>query len=112
MGKRSPHRPKGGRSHRGNYKSVTMRVPLPLQDEVERLIDDWHRENNKAFSLPIEGHWYEVLGVDPYASSEEVRAAFVWLSGKAHPDRNHRQDAAKRFIAIHAAYQTYKNGLS
>lgn len=112
MVKRSQHRPKGGRSHRGNYKTVTMRVPLPLREEVERLIDDWHRENNQAFSLPLQGHWSEVLGVDIHASADEVRTAYLKLSGRFHPDKNHRRDANERFIAIHTAYKTYSQGLS
>ena len=41
------------------------------------------------------GH-YEVLGVDPSASMQEIRAAYVDLARRNHPDRHAGDDAARR----------------
>lgn len=49
---------------------------------------------------------YAVLGVDPHASPEEIRAAFRRLAAQHHPDRNPDDaDAAERFKEINLAHQ-------
>lgn len=49
--------------------------------------------------------YYEVLGVSPTASEEEIRRAFRRLAMEWHPDRNPDPRAAERFKEIHEAYQ-------
>jgi DnaJ-domain-containing protein 1 len=100
--------PKGGKGKRANYKTLVMRVPLPLQAEVKRLIEEFHRENEKYLALPLVGHWYEVLGVAPTASEEEVRGAWRMLSKLYHPDTNLKTDADLRIKAINRAYEEFK----
>ena len=38
------NRPKGGRGHRVPYASRTIRVPDPIRDRVEQLIQDFYNE--------------------------------------------------------------------
>lgn len=48
--------------------------------------------------------YYEVLGLDRGASSEEVRRAYRNLAKKYHPDVNKDQDAEPKFKEINEAY--------
>ncbi len=53
---------------------------------------------------------YQVLGVSPNASDEEVKQAYRRLAKKYHPDRNPGDaEAAKKMQAINAAYEQIKN---
>lgn len=52
---------------------------------------------------------YEVLGVEPTASMDEIKKAYRSLSRKYHPDANidnpNREEAEEKFKEIQAAYQ-------
>ena len=49
---------------------------------------------------------YEVLGLTPQATDEEVKSAFRKLASRHHPDKNPGDAAApERFKEINAAYQ-------
>lgn len=60
---------------------------------------------------------YEVLGVDPSASSEEIRRAYHMLALKHHPDRvgtkssEHKADSEEKreFTEVVAAYDTLRD---
>ena len=48
---------------------------------------------------------YDILGVTPTASADEIRSAYRRLAKKAHPDVNPgKKDAAEEFAAISSAY--------
>lgn len=47
---------------------------------------------------------HEILGLPPHASKTEVKKAYKELAKKYHPDVNHEQGAAQRFIEIQGAY--------
>ena len=49
--------------------------------------------------------YYEVLGVQRNASSEDIKKAFRKLALENHPDRNKNADAADKFKEINEAYQ-------
>lgn len=48
---------------------------------------------------------YQILGVDPTASFEQIKARYRELSVKWHPDRNSSPDAGKIFAEIANAYK-------
>lgn len=53
---------------------------------------------------------YDVLGVSPNASEEEIKQAYRKLAFKYHPDRNAGdQDAEKKFKEIQNAYDKIQN---
>lgn len=54
---------------------------------------------------------YEILGVSPNATDEEVTKAYRALAKKYHPDLNPGDEhAAKKMAEINAAYEQIKNG--
>lgn len=58
----------------------------------------------------IERDYYEILGVQPNASREEVKKAYHALAKKYHPDANKNNPSAKRkFQEIREAYETLQD---
>jgi hypothetical protein len=59
--------------------------------------------------------WYDVLGVSPVASADEVRDAYLALVKAWHPDRfatvpEHAAEAEERVKMINAAYDEARSG--
>ena len=80
--------------------SQTPITPLHLADSVVFM-------SQPALSL------YEVLGVDPHASQDDIRLAYRRRVLAVHPDKNPGDaQAGVRFIAINSAYQTLKDSRS
>ena len=48
---------------------------------------------------------YEILGISPNSTDEEIRKAYLKLARKYHPDRNNSEDAEKQFKKINNAYE-------
>ncbi len=101
-------KPKGGRGRRANYDTKTVRIPLPLLQEVENLLERFYQENAEYEKMPISGSWWQVLGVSSDAKLTEVKQAYRRLSVLYHPDTNLRRDAHQRIIALNRAYEEYK----
>jgi len=53
--------------------------------------------------------YYEVLGVSPQASANEIRRVFRELALRFHPDHNSNPEANEVFSRIHKAYQVLTN---
>jgi len=60
--------------------------------------------------LDEEKSYYEVLGLEPTANSKEIKAAYLELSKKLHPDANPgNPEAATQFHIVSGAYATLNN---
>ena len=59
-------------------------------------------------TFPLEGEWWEVLGVKPDTSQVEVKKAYRRLAGMFHPDVNKSEEAHERTVAINRAYEKFQ----
>ena len=51
-------------------------------------------------------NYYEILGVSPSATSEEIKKSFRNLAMKYHPDKNRNSEESKqKFMKIVEAYE-------
>lgn len=56
------------------------------------------------------GDPYNILGIKPQASPQEIRRAYRSLVKKYHPDKNKDAGAQEKFLAIQAAYEQLIGG--
>ena len=55
-------------------------------------------------------NYYEILGVSPRATSEEIKKSFRNLAMKYHPDKNRNsEDSKQKFMKIVEAYEVLSN---
>ena len=52
---------------------------------------------------------YNILGVSPNATAEQIKKAYRALAMRHHPDRNAHDSAAARFNAVKTAYELLSN---
>jgi len=48
---------------------------------------------------------YDILGVDPEASEQEIKAAYRKLVKQYHPDKNDSDEARQQIVLVNAAYE-------
>ena len=54
-------------------------------------------------------NYYEILGIDPSASQDEIKKAYRKLSLQMHPDRNPNPDAVEKYKLVNVAYEILGN---
>ncbi|ESK98220.1 chaperone regulator [Moniliophthora roreri MCA 2997] len=83
----------------GSAGSSSNTGPPPLPQRKGRKIGTQER--------PLETGYYDILGVDVQATTDEIKKAYRRLAIKHHPDKNPDDpQAEERFKAIAIAYQT------
>lgn len=53
--------------------------------------------------------YYEILGIPPTSSMDEIKTAYRRLAKQYHPDKNKDPDSSHKFIEITEAYQKLTN---
>ena len=66
----------------------------------EMFADAWARRQKKAQKKTA----YDVLGIEPAATLEEIKKAYKEMVKKCHPDHNESKNAASQFRAVKKAY--------
>jgi hypothetical protein len=84
---------KGGRAKKASYETVVMRIPQPLQEEVHRMVEQFHASLNtnkpvtgievRAIDKPVTG--IEVRAIDKPVTGIEVRAIDKPVTGIEDP---------------------------
>lgn len=83
-------------------------APAQLTAEEQELIDELTAKSKRL----DEQNYFEVLGVDEGATSQQVQKAYLDLAKRWHPDRlprsldEHKAKVAKVFAKVNEAYQT------
>jgi DnaJ-class molecular chaperone len=63
--------------------------------------------NNNHKKIPVETEYYDLIGVKPDATPEEIKKSFREVAKKEHPDKhpNNLQAATEKFQRINQAYK-------
>jgi len=59
----------------------------------------------KTKAMVRETKYYDLLGVAPNASNDEIKKAFRKKALELHPDKNSSPDAPEKFKEMSAAYE-------
>ncbi len=77
-----------------------------LSKEGDKMFDAaWAERQRKANKKTA----YDVLGIEPTATAEEIKVAYKAMVKKYHPDHNESKNAASQFRAVKKAYDILKD---
>ena len=77
-----------------------------LSKQGDKMFDDaWEKRQKRANKKTA----YDVLGIEPTATSEEIKAAYKAMVKRYHPDHNESKNAASQFRAVKKAYDILKD---
>lgn len=77
-----------------------------LSKQGEKMFDDaWEKRQKRANKKNA----YDVLGIEPTATAEEIKVAYKAMVKKYHPDHNESKNAASQFRAVKKAYDILKD---
>lgn len=77
-----------------------------LSKQGDKMFDDaWEKRQKRANKKNA----YDVLGIEPTATAEEIKAAYKAMVKRYHPDHNESKNAASQFRAVKKAYDILKD---
>lgn len=93
------------------HKFTSMRTLILIVAVFAHGAVAWDNDELEIFDLieEVNQNFYEFLGIDPKASSSEVKKAYRKLSLVLHPDRNDAEDADVKFRQLAGIYDTLRD---
>lgn len=77
-----------------------------LSKQGDKMFDEaWEKRQKRANKKNA----YDVLGIEPTATSEEIKTAYKAMVKKYHPDHNNSKNAASQFRVVKKAYDILKD---
>lgn len=77
-----------------------------LSKQGDKMFDDaWEKRQKRANKRNA----YDVLGIEPTATAQEIKTAYKAMVKKYHPDHNESKNAASQFRAVKKAYDILKD---
>ena len=77
-----------------------------LSKQGDKMFDDaWEKRQKRANKKNA----YDVLGIEPTATAEEIKTAYKAMVKRYHPDHNESKNAASQFRAVKKAYDILKD---
>ena len=96
------------------FKTLNM-IPYKIVQKhfIRQLVSNSSNRSFSCTSILFESSsksLYDDLGLDPNASSQDIKNAFIRISKEVHPDKNpDNPEAAAKFFEISNAYNTLSN---
>uniref|UniRef100_A0A7S1IRL5 J domain-containing protein n=2 Tax=Eutreptiella gymnastica TaxID=73025 RepID=A0A7S1IRL5_9EUGL len=99
-----------------NLKDAAAQIPNTDDEDILGAARNRASKSQKASSSggsktgPVDMTYYEALGVEPTATSSEIKKAYYLLARQLHPDKNPDDaEASKKFQKVGEAYQVLSN---
>ena len=90
------------------HKAAQLKLGIAPLNQIYQVVYGASWELIEEILTPSSGEWWEVLGVTPDASKDDVKKAYRSLLGMFHPDINKSAGAHERAVAINRAYEQYE----
>ena len=90
------------------HNTAKLKLGIAPLNQVYQVVYGASWELIEEILTPTSGEWWEVLGVTPNASKDDVKKAYRSLLGMFHPDINKSVGAHERAVAINRAYEQYE----
>eukprot|EP00931_Biecheleriopsis_adriatica_P009972 TRINITY_DN111064_c0_g1_i1.p1 TRINITY_DN111064_c0_g1~~TRINITY_DN111064_c0_g1_i1.p1 ORF type:complete len:621 (+),score=97.63 TRINITY_DN111064_c0_g1_i1:145-1863(+) len=94
-----------GRQFRSPFVGGASVAQQRMRSTMQAFKSDRQTRVRLSDDLPAGVDFYEVLGVDKFATQDEIRTAYKRVIKETHPDVNPSPEAAEQFIRVQEAFR-------